>query len=192
MREGGVRGNLQSVRNREDAMGWKLLLLLFLIFSTDLSAKDPSSILPGKRIRLKTHPDSSWVEGRLTKITADALVLDRSIGERIHIPQAHISRLEKSAGFGKRVKVATLSGLGGFALGRIGRKYTDNYSGEGGFISPSSVVASIAMIVDYYGAPIGAIIGISVTEWESLSLPLHIVISPQEGGMLALRFEFGR
>ena len=176
-----------------------LLIALLMASSVGVSAQDVLPIKPGKRVRLKTHPDSSWVTGRLASVTGDTLVLSvyegrsstyasRPIyGEEIWISHAvslnGITKLENYSFTRGTIKGTIFGFTTGFALMFLLLQNSD--SDDIGYTPTMGLIGGGIV------APIGAFVGAMALGWKEIPLPLCAGISPH-GGYVSLRFDFGR
>lgn len=169
------------------ALGLALGLPLYL------AAQMPSSLGPGKRIRLQTESSSSWVTGTVLAVGVDSLrLLLADTTHEVSIRRGAITRLEVSNSVKSSAGRKALQGFViGAALGAVaGFASGDDQSGFIRFTAGEKA-GGLGIVGGGFGAVLGVLAGSSVHErWSSLPVAGIQALRTPRGAGLMLSFRF--
>ncbi len=104
--------------------------VLLLVSSPQLTAQQPPLLFPGMQVRASTMPPTrgpAWMEGTLSRVTDDHLVIDPVDGELLAIPLEFLTRVEIYRRTGSFGAVGAVVGLaGGAFLGLMVKELGDS------------------------------------------------------------------
>jgi hypothetical protein len=105
------------------------LAVLLLLSSPKLTAQQPPLLFPGMQVRASTMPPTrgpAWMEGSVSRVTDDHLVIDPVDGELLAIPLEFLTRVEIYRRTGSYGTVGAVVGLaGGAFLGLVVKEFGD-------------------------------------------------------------------
>ena len=167
-----------------------------------LKAEKTPSIKAGDRVLIKAPSirealtGTPWIRGFLVSLDADTLVLKENTRTTLAIPLDSVTRFRVSRGRrshalrGAGVR-AGIEVLVGGVLSATTWEEPELFQFQG-TRRQSIMLGAVLLGVPF--AVLGAAIGAAShsEQWEEVSLPLHVGLSPHGGVRVALRFEFRR